>query len=517
MTAEPSVGPSYVDAVLAHAAAAPGAPALVTPEGVLTYGELGLRIEASARHLAACGVGPERVCAVALERGPQAVVAMAAVSRAGGAFLTLDVDAPPPRLQAMADSARAGVLLTTAALADKLRLSVPGPTVPIDAESGAAADGGPETDARTALPRILESSLAYVSHTSGSTGTPNAVLIEHRGLTRYLRFVAADYELGPHTTALQLAPLGYDASVRDTFAPLVAGARLVLADRSVLLRAEGFAETVRRFGVDTVLSATPSLLTFLTGHESIAAELRGLRLTVSSGESLRPFLAAGGHRALGGGLVNQYGPTECTMTSTRLHLPERPETAADLIGTPIDGVAVRLLDDGGEPVADGESGEIHIAGTGVARGYLGRPALTAERFLPDPAGPPGARMYRTGDLARRRPDGTLEYLGRRDRQIKIRGYRVDPAEIEGELLGHPAVTGAVVTAETDGRGRTYLVAHVSGALEQVTDAALRAHLARTLPFHLMPRRFARIDRVPTTSTGKADRRALSDPPLDPTP
>ncbi|MFB0617922.1 amino acid adenylation domain-containing protein [Streptomyces sp. AGS-58] len=517
MTAEPTVEPSYVDAIATHAAGAPGAPALLTPEGVLTYGELVARIDRLAGLLAARGVGPERVCAVALERGPHAVVAMAAVSRAGGAFLTLDVDAPPPRLQAMADSARAGALLTTAALAEKLELAVPGPTVLIDEEARAGSEVAPEPAARTAPPQIVASSLAYVSHTSGSTGTPNAVLIEHRGLTRYLRFVARDYGLGPHTTALQLAPLGYDASVRDTFAPLVAGARLVLADRSVLLRAEGFAETVRRFGVDTVLSATPSLLTFLTRHETIAAELRGLRLAVSSGESLRPFLAAGGHRALGGGLVNQYGPTECTMTSTRLHLPERPETTADLIGTPIDGVAIRLLDSGSDPVADGEVGEIHIAGAGVARGYCGRPALTAERFLPDPAGPPGARMYRTGDLARRRPDGNLEYLGRGDRQIKIRGYRVDPAEIEGELLGHPAVTGAVVTADTDGQGRTYLVAHLSGALAGVTDAGLRAHLARTLPFHLMPRRFARIDRVPTTSTGKADRRALSSPPLDRTP
>ncbi|MFS4104096.1 amino acid adenylation domain-containing protein [Streptomyces sp. PD-S100-1] len=518
MTGEQTAQPSYVDAIAARAAAAPGAPALVTAEGVLTYGELAARIDGLARLLVARGVGPEQVCAVALERGPQAVVAMAAVSRAGGAFLTLDVDAPPPRLRAMADSARTGFLLTTAALAEKLRLAVPGPTVLVDEEAGAGSEGPWEPSARAALPRITASSLAYVSHTSGSTGTPNAVLIEHRGLTRYLRFMVRDYGLGPHTTALQLAPLGYDASVRDTFAPLVAGARLVLADRSVLLRAEGFAETVRRFGVDTVLSATPSLLTFLTRHETIAAELRGLRLTVSSGESLRPFLAADGHRALGGRLVNQYGPTECTMTSTRLHLPERPETSADLIGTPIDGVAVRLLDDDGpDPVADGEVGEIHIAGAGVARGYCGRPALTAERFLPDPAGPPGARMYRTGDLARRRPDGNLEYLGRGDRQIKIRGYRVDPAEIEGELLGHPAVTGAVVTAETDGQGRTYLVAHVSGALDGVTDAALRAHLARTLPFHLMPRRFARIARVPTTSTGKADRRALSSPAADRTP
>ncbi|MGW8698061.1 amino acid adenylation domain-containing protein [Streptomyces eurythermus] len=515
MTEEPTVEPSYVDAIAAHAAGAPGAPALVTPGGVLTYGELADRIDGLARHLAAHGVGAERVCAVALERGPDAVVAMAAVSRAGGAFLTLDVDAPPPRLRAMADSARAGVLLTTAALAEKLQLTVPGPTVLMD--SGAGRATAPAPAERTAPPPIVASSLAYVSHTSGSTGAPNAVLIEHRGLTRYLRFIARDYGLGPHTTALQLAPLGYDASIRDTFAPLVAGARLVLADRSVLLRAEGFAETVRRFNVDTVLSATPSLLTFLTRHEAIAPDLRGLRLTVSSGESLRPFLTAGGRRALGGGLVNQYGPTECTMTSTRLHLPERPETAADLIGTPIDGVAVRLLDGGCGPVADGEVGEIHIAGAGVARGYCGRPALTAERFLPDPAGPPGTRMYRTGDLARRRPDGNLEYLGRVDRQIKIRGYRVDPAEIEGALLGHPAVTGAVVTAERDDQGRFHLVAHVSGALAGVTDAGLRAHLMRTLPFHLIPHRFVRIDRVPTTSTGKTDRRALGSPPPDRAP
>ncbi|MEU3413813.1 amino acid adenylation domain-containing protein [Streptomyces sp. NPDC006658] len=517
MIEEPTVEPCYVDAIAAHAAATPGAPALVTADGVLTYGELTARIDGLARYLAARGVGPERVCAVALERGPDAVVAMAAVSRAGGAFLTLDVDAPPPRLRAMTDSARAGVLLTTAALAGKLRLAVPGPTVLIDSGARAGGEGASEAAGRTAPPRIVASSLAYVSHTSGSTGAPNAVLIEHRGLTRYLRFIARDYGLGPHTTALQLAPLGYDASVRDTFAPLVAGARLVLADRSVLLRAEGFAETVRRFGVDTVLSATPSLLTFLTRHEAIAPELRGLRLTVSSGESLRPFLAAGGRRALGGVLVNQYGPTECTMTSTRLHLSERPETTADLIGTPIDGVAVRLLDGGCDPVADGEVGEIHIAGAGVARGYCGRPALTAERFLPDPAGPPGARMYRTGDLARRRPDGNLEYLGRGDRQIKIRGYRVDPAEIEGELLGHPAVTGAVVTAESDGQGRAYLVAHVSGSLAGITDAGLRAHLMRTLPFHLIPRRFVRIDRMPTTGTGKTDRRALASPPPGRTP
>jgi D-alanine--poly(phosphoribitol) ligase subunit 1 len=256
--------------------------------------------------------------------------------------------------------------------------------------------------------------------------------------------------------------------------------------------------------VNTVLSATPTLLTSLCQHE-----LPALELTVCSGESLRPFLVAGGRDRVRGRLVNQYGPTEATMTSTRYAVPRHPDTTLDLVGTPIDGVTVHLLDDDLRAVADGATGEVWIAGLGVARGYGGRPALTAARFLPDPHGPPGARMYRTGDLARRTPEGDLVFLGRVDRQTKIRGYRVDPAEIEGVLLAHPAVSGAVVTTATDGEGRVCLVAHVTGALTGVTDAALRAHLATTLPHHMLPRRFARIDELPTTASGKTHRRALT--------
>lgn len=231
-------------------------------------------------------------------------------------------------------------------------------------------------------------------------------------------------------------------------------------------------------------------------------------MVVSSGESLRPFLTAGGRALVPGALVNQYGPTECTMTSTRYAVPAEPDVLTDSVGTPIDGVVVRLLDPGLSPVPDGCAGEVCIGGVGVARGYRGRPARTAECFVPDPLGPPGARMYRTGDLATLGPNG-LEYLGRRDRQVKIRGYRVDPAEVEGALLAHPGVTGAVVTSDTDAQGRVFLVAHVTGELAEVKDAALRAHLGATLPPHLMPRRFARLAELPTTRGGKADRRALS--------
>lgn len=485
---------TFLDDIFIHAARRPGAPAIVTPGAVVTYGELAARIDRLARVLAARGVGPEQVCAVAVDRGPEAVIAMAAVLRAGGAFLTLDVELPGPRLVAMVGSGQARYLVTTRTHAVQLDLPVEGPTVVID-----------EPDVDADLPMLLPRSLAYISHTSGSTGTPNAVLVEHLGLTNYLRFVVRDYKLGQDTVVLQLAPLGYDASIRDTFAPLVAGSRLVLVPRSTLLRAGELVAAVRQYDVNTILSATPTFLTFLAQHE-----VPPLRLTVSSGESLRPFLSAGGRAKFSGRLVNQYGPTEATMTSTRFAVPPEPDTTADLIGTPIDGVAVHLLDSNLCAVPDGSVGEVWIGGLGVARGYSGQPGLTASRFVPDPYGEPGMRMYRTGDLARRRAGGNLEYLGRTDRQTKIRGYRVDPAEIEGALLTHQAVTGAVVTSANDDRGRRYLVAHVTGDLAEVSDATLRAHLATTLPPYMMPRRFARLDHLPTTTSGKADRRALAD-------
>ncbi|MFF1422940.1 amino acid adenylation domain-containing protein [Streptomyces sp. NPDC058280] len=492
---------TFVDDIRAHAARDPHAVAVITPDTTLSYGELAGRIDHLARVLAAHGVGPEQVCAIAVERGVDAVVAMAAVLRAGGAFLTLDIELPGPRLAAMAESGQARFLLTREALAPRLAVPVTGPTLLLDRL--------PEPDLNAALPDAPgPRSLAYISHTSGSTGAPNAVMIERGGLDSYLRFVIRDYGLGTHTVAVQLAPLGYDASIRDTFAPLAAGGRIVLVDRSRLLRADAFAQTLQEYGADTVLSTTPSFLVFLAQDPAAAERLRGMRLLVSSGESLRPFLAAGGRGLIGGRLVNQYGPTECTMTSTRYEVPAVPDTSADVVGTPIDGVTVHLLDPELRAVPEGAVGDVHIGAAGVARGYRGRAALTADRFLPDPYGPPGARMYRTGDLARRLPDGNVEYLGRTDRQIKIRGHRVDPAEIEGALLTHPEVTGAVVTAETDSRGRTWLSAHVTGLLDGTGDAQVRAHLAITLPPHMMPRRFTRIDRLPVTRSGKADRGTL---------
>lgn len=492
---------TFVDDIAAHAARHPDRVAVSTPQGELSYGRLTRRIEAAALLLAARGAGPELVCAVAVERGADAVVAMAAVVRSGAAFLTLDVDLPAERLAALVRSAQADLLLTTSALTGRLDLPIPGRPVLLDGSGDSAALPVPTGP-------LGPDSLAYVSHTSGSTGEPSAVLVEHRGLDSYLRFVARDYGLGPDTVALQVAPLGYDASVRDTFAPLLAGGRLVVAPRAQLLRPESLGELVREHGVTALLSVTPSFLSFLAARPDGPDLLAGVTLAVSSGESLRPFLSAGGRGLVRGDLVNQYGPTECTMTSTRFSVPAEPDTSHDLVGTAIDGVVVRLLDAELSPVPDGVTGEVFIGGIGVARGYRGRAARTAECFVPDPLGPPGSRLYRTGDLATAGPDG-LRYLGRADRQVKIRGYRVDPAEVEGALLAHPRVAGAVVTSATDPQGRVHLVAHVTGDLAETTDPALRTHLGRTLPPHLMPRRFVRLAELPTTRGGKADRRALS--------
>ncbi|WP_340559278.1 amino acid adenylation domain-containing protein [Streptomyces sp. GSL17-111] len=512
---------TFVDDILGHAARTPGRTAVTTPDGDVTYAELAERIERLAAVLRARGAGPERVCAVAVPRGVDAVVAPAAVLRAGAAFLGLDVEQPPARLAALAASGGAELLVTTAELAARGQLPDPdgsGAPVLVDAPG----TGGPTpTPTHAPEPEPVDGrALAYVSHTSGSTGAPSPVLIERRSADSYLRQLVRDQGLGPHTVALQTAPQGYDAAVRDTFAPLLAGGRLVLVPRAELMRPDAFGAAVRRHGVDTLLSVTPSFLAFLAGQPDARNLLAGVRLVVSSGESLRPFLAAGGRELVEGRLVNQYGPTECTMTSTRHVVPRRaeqpggpdgagrPDRPADVVGTPVDGVVVRLLDADLAPVPDGAVGEVFIGGVGVARGYRGLPARTADRFVPDPLGPPGARLYRTGDLAQAGPDG-LEYLGRTDRQVKLRGHRVDPAEVEGALLGHPGVTGAVVTPEHDERGRVFLVAHVTGDLSGTTDGALRAHLATTLPPHLMPRRFERLAALPTTRSGKADRRALA--------
>lgn len=368
---------TIADDIAAHAARHPDRVALSTPAGEVTYGRLAARIEEITRLLRAHGAGAETVCAVAVEHGTDAVAAMAAVLRCGAAFLTLDTDQPRDRLRGFVTGAGARLLLTRADLAPALDLGVP--VVLLDGPG--AAEGPPP---QPVDPRAL----AYVSHTSGSTGRPSAVLVEHRALDAYLRDTAGAFGLGPDTVALQTAPLGYDASIRDTFAPLLAGARLVIVDRARLLRPEEFARTVREHRVTALLSVTPSFLSHLAAQPGLTDPLAGVTLVAASGESLRPFLAAGGRTLVPGRLVNQYGPTECTMTTTRYDVPVPPDPSADPVGTPRAGTVVRVLDADLARVADGTVGEVYIGGAGVARGYGGGRPAPPGASCPTPTGRP---------------------------------------------------------------------------------------------------------------------------------
>ncbi len=330
---------TLADDLAEHAARHPDRIALDTPDGPVTYGQLDRRTREVTRLLRAHGVRPETVCTVAVEHGPDAVAAMTAVLRCGAAFLTLDVTQPRDRLASFVRSAGARLLLTTTAHAAALDLGTavieldgPGP----DAPDATAADAWHPTAADTsASPAAVDPhALAYVSHTSGSTGEPSPVFVEHQALDTYLRDTVRAFGLGQDTVVLQTAPLGYDASLRDTFAPLLAGARLVLVERARLLRPADFARTVREHGVTALLSVTPSFLTHLAGQRDLPDPLAGVTLVASSGESLRPFLTAGGRSLVPGRLVNQYGPTECTMTTTRHDVPADPDPAHDVVGLP---------------------------------------------------------------------------------------------------------------------------------------------------------------------------------------
>src|SRR6185369_8007256 len=410
------------------AARAPERTAIVSANGgmALTYGELNARANRLARHLRALGVGPETRVGVAVERSPDQVTAFLAVLKAGGAYVPMDLSDPLERLAAMDAEAEVELMLSEDLLA-------------ADAEAVAA-------QAAENLPGPDPGTLAYVMFTSGSTGRPKAVAVEHRGIVRLVQ--GANFaDLGPDQVFLQLAPTAFDASTLEIWGALLGGGRLVLAPGGVP-SLDDLAALLEHHGVTTLWLTTG--LFHLVVEERIGI-FRGLAQLLTGGDVLSPEAV---NRVLaelpGVRLVNAYGPTENT-TFTTCHTVREPVPpgATVAIGQPISGTRVVLLDRRLRPVPDGVPGELLTGGAGLARGYLGRPDLTAERFVPDPlaeeAGEPGARLYRTGDLARwrgfgeRGPERTLEFLRRADRQVKIRGFRVEPGEIEAVLAGHPGV------------------------------------------------------------------------------
>ncbi len=492
-----------------QAARTPDAVALAADAGSLTYAELNRRANRLARHLRGRGVGPEVRVGVCMERGVEMVVSLLAVLKAGGAYVPLDPGYPAERLAFMlADSAPA-VLLIQEALRG---------TLPPDARDGAlavdAAWGEVEGEDGADLPPAAEpGNAAYVIYTSGSTGRPKGVMNTHEGAVNRLRWMQAEYGIGADDVVLQKTPFGFDVSVWEFFWPLQQGAALVMA-RPGGHRDPGYLrEVIEGEGV-TTLHFVPSMLQqFL--EDGGGARCGGLRRVICSGEALPAAAVEHFHRVMPAAvsLHNLYGPTEAAVDVSHWACERGASAEAVPIGRPVWNTRLRVLDPAMRPVPPGVPGELYISGVQVARGYLRRPGLTAERFVPDPfAEEPGARAYRTGDRARWRGDGALEYLGRLDGQAKIRGFRVEPGEVEGALLAHPAVERAVVAAHAHPSAGTRLAAYVvfrEGTA--VPTDELRRHLRDRLPEPMVPAGISVLDALPLTPNGKLDRRALPAP------
>ncbi len=494
--------------VEAQAARAPGAVAVELAGEEMTYGELNARANALARRLREAGVGPETPVGVCCERSPQAIVSLLAVLKAGGVFLPLDPSYPRKRLAFMVEEARTPVILLGAGLARALP-RVPGARV-IEVGRDGGEIAGPAA-ANLGL-RMSPDHPAYILYTSGSTGRPKGVVNAHRGIVNRLLWLQEIRPLSPADRVLQKTPFGFDVSVAEIFGPLAAGARLVVARPGGHRDALYLVREMAARGV-TVAHFVPSMLqAFLEapGLERCA----GLRRVTASGEALSWDLKERFFARLGGAeLHNLYGPTEAAVEVTFHDCRPGGSRPVVPIGRPGVGTRIHVLDAEGRPAPVGVAGRLAIGGVQVARGYLGRPGLTAERFLPDPfPAEPGGRLYDTGDLARRRPDGEIEFLGRGDGQVKVRGFRIEPAEIEAALARHPAVREAAVLARRDTAMEPRLVAYwtPTGPLAP-EPAELAAFLARWLPPFMIPADFLRLESLPLLANGKLDRGALPAP------
>ncbi|HET7461733.1 MAG TPA: amino acid adenylation domain-containing protein, partial [Longimicrobium sp.] len=485
----------------------PDAAALVFEGEHLSYAELNRRANRLAHHLRALGVGPDVRVAVCVERGPAMLEGLLAVLKAGGAYVPLDPSYPADRLAYMLGDSAPAVLLAHAAAAG----TIAGGGVPlVDLADPAAWAHRPDSD--PAVAALRPDHLCYVIYTSGSTGRPKGVANRHRAVANLLAWSQRAWPLGAGDAVLQRISFSFDVSVRELFWPLMAGARIVPARPGSQGDPDHVVELIARERIGT--AHLPSLLRAFVEHPGAAA-CTSLRRVLNGGEALPPAVARRFFEVLpDAALFHMYGPTETTVASSAFRWTPGFAGAAAPIGRPIANTRVYVLDALGEPVPAGVAGEICIGGAGTARGYLGRPLLTADRFVADPfAGEPGARMYRTGDLGRWRADGTLEFLGRGDGQVKIRGYRIEPGEIEARLAEHPEVREAVVVAREDAPGEKRLVAYLAGG-EGAGAEVLRAHLRETLPEYMVPAAYVRLEGLPRTPNGKVDHRALPAPEGD---
>ncbi|HEV2756819.1 MAG TPA: amino acid adenylation domain-containing protein, partial [Actinomycetota bacterium] len=483
----------------------PDAVALVFAGRGLTYGDLDAAANRLAHHLVEKGVGPEVPVGICLERGPDLVVGLLAVLKAGAVYVPLDPDYPAERLGFMLQDTAAPVVVTTAELVERLG-SPHVEAVLLDADAGVISTRPETSVAGAASP----DSLAYLVYTSGSTGLPKGVGVAHRSLAGHCTAMADRYALTRDDRMLVFGSFNFDVSLEQTLTPLIAGASVVVRDD--VWDPQTLANEVAALGI-TLLNPPTAYWHQLAADPGAVEQLLAspsLRLVAVGGEAmassrLRAWLEAGDCPAV----MNNYGPTEATITATSYEVAGALDTETVPIGRPIAGRAVYVLDRYGNLVPAGVPGELYIGGDRVARGYVNRPGLTAERFVPDPfSGERGARLYRTGDRARYLSDGNIEFLGRVDHQVKIRGFRIEPGEIEACLVAHAAVRAAVVVARSDG-GDNRLVAYVVGDVATTTE--LRAHVSRSLPDYMVPAHFVVLDELPLTPTGKLDRAELPEP------
>ncbi|HEX9937035.1 MAG TPA: amino acid adenylation domain-containing protein, partial [Longimicrobium sp.] len=486
----------------AQAARTPGAVAVRFEEASLTYRELNERANQLAHHLRGHGVGAEVRVGVLMERSLEMVVSLLAVLKAGGAYMPLDPGLPAERLAYMLDDSAVPLVLAQGALRDAVPAREGVGVLAVDALELAAES------AENPAVGVGPDSLAYVIYTSGSTGRPKGVMNQHRGVVNRLVWMQAQFGIGADDVVLQKTPFGFDVSVWEFFWPLQQGATLVMARPDGHRDPLYLQEVIEREGVSTLHFVPSMLQPFVETAE--AGRCGSLRHVVCSGEALPAALVERLYDRFAGPVVltNLYGPTEAAVDVSCWACARGDASGVVPIGRPVWNTRLYVLDAALRPVPFGVPGELYIGGVQVARGYLGRAGMTAERFVPDPfSTEPGARLYRTGDRARWRADGAIEYLGRLDFQVKVRGFRIELGEIEAALRGLESVTDCVVVARADA-GEQRLVAYVVGGAEA---DGLREHLRRSLPEYMVPAAFVALERLPLTPNGKLDRKALPAP------
>lgn len=496
------------DRIAAQAAATPAALAMRDIRTELTYSEFAASVYRLAQFLRALGAGPESRVAVCLPRSVGMVVAVHAAAAAGAAYVPVGPEYPPERVRDLIADSCPHVVLTERASAGLLGDDAP--VICLDEIDLSRYPARP--------PRVLlhPDNAAYVIYTSGSTGRPKGVVISHRAIANRLDWMQARYQLAPGDVVLHKTPFGFDVSVWELFWPLSAGAALIVAAPDGHRDPEYLRDLIVSEGV-TVCHFVPSMLRAFLDAE-VTGWCRSLRDVICSGEALPADLVRRFRKALPARLHNLYGPTEAAVDVSSWECDAGESGPRTPIGQPIDNIQLYVLDRELAPVPAGVPGELYIGGIGLARGYLDRPGLTAAGFIPDPHGRPGGRLYRTGDVARWTAAGWLDFLGRVDFQVKIRGQRVEPGEVEAVLAGHPRVAAAVVTADLSVASEPRLIAYVVPAGEDAPDpAALRAWLARRLPAAAVPALFVTLDALPVSANGKLDRSALPAPSVTSAP